>query len=119
MRLSASATAKKKQQRLTTAMTAASTKKMLPCTPFLTSAATSCLASSTSARTSVETCVVTSLTRVPTDASPFVRAGSAWSGMEGTTGGLGPPVDDGEVTGPPGGGRVERGHIVPRQRRDR
>src|ERR1700712_603551 len=100
-------------------MTAASTKKMLPCTPFLTSAATSCLASSTSARTSVETCVVTSLTSVPTDASPLVRAGSALSGIEGTTGGWGPPADDGEVTGPPGGGGVERGDIVPRQRRGR
>jgi len=77
---------------------------MLPCTALRTSAVISVFASSISARTSVETCVVTSLTSAPTEASPVWRTGSAFSGIDGTTGAADepPPVFSGVVTGPPG-----------------
>ena len=92
MRLKASDTAMKRKNRLNSAITPATTKKTLPCTPFLTSAVISVLASSTSARTSVETWVVTSLTSEPTEASPSCRTGSAFRGIEGTTGGADEPL---------------------------
>src|SRR3954451_24533795 len=105
MRLNASDTAMKKKNRLNSATTPATTKKTLPCTPFLTSAVISVLASSTSARTRVETWVVTSLTSEPTEASPSWRTGSALRGIDGTTGGVDEPLVgcSGRVTGAPGG----------------
>src|SRR5918997_3657465 len=111
MRLNASATAMNRKNRLKTAIAPATTKKTLPCTPFLPSAVISVLASSTSARTSVETWVVTSLTSEPTEASPSWRTGSALRGIDGTTGGAGEPLRgcSGRDTGPPGGGRVAPG----------
>src|SRR3954454_5852516 len=124
MRLNASDTAMKKKNRLNSATTPATTKKTLPCTPFLTSAVISVLASSTSARNRVETWVVISLTSEPTEASPSCRTGSALRGIDGTTGGVDEPLVgcSGRVTGAPGGvgrsgvdwgGGGEVGHCAP------
>src|SRR5690606_39701361 len=67
---SSAARKKKKKNELNSSTVSASTKKTLPCRPFLISPVTSALASATSARTRVDICSVASRTSDPMLAEP-------------------------------------------------